>query len=71
LFVNINSNSFSPPKSVFANSEFLDLISGRHELHICKVVFKIIFAGSLKDKNIIDMQRENLGISNNNKKTNF
>ncbi|KAM0684994.1 hypothetical protein COBT_003797 [Conglomerata obtusa] len=61
----MNYDCFSPPKSVFANSEFLDLISGRHELHNCKNVFKRSFMGSLEDKNTIDMQRENLGISNN------
>ncbi|KAM0685741.1 hypothetical protein COBT_003044, partial [Conglomerata obtusa] len=61
----MNLNSFSPPKSVFGNSEFLDLISGRQELINHKDVIKRFFTGSLEDKNIIDMQRENSALSNN------
>ncbi|KAM0685491.1 hypothetical protein COBT_003298 [Conglomerata obtusa] len=61
----MNYDCFSPPKSVFANSEFLDLISGRHELHNCKNVFTRFFTGSLEDENIRDMQRENFVISKN------
>ncbi|KAM0685433.1 hypothetical protein COBT_003357, partial [Conglomerata obtusa] len=61
----MNSDCFSPPKSVFANSEFLDLISRRHELHNCKDVIKRFFTGSLEDENIIDMQLENSALSNN------
>ncbi|KAM0685200.1 hypothetical protein COBT_003591, partial [Conglomerata obtusa] len=61
----MNSNCFSPPKSVFANSEFLDFISGRKELINHKNVFKRFFTASLEDKNIIDMQRENSALSNN------
>ncbi|KAM0685112.1 hypothetical protein COBT_003679, partial [Conglomerata obtusa] len=61
----MNSNCFSPPKNIFANSEFLDLISGRQELHNCKGVFKRFSTGSLKHENNIDMKRKNLGISNN------